>query len=79
MALVIAEAVYRLHAWARRAGSLDALAQVEYTGHDDIEQLAASSDIVCLCVSTDDGSSQLETSALEFAVVLAMQSCHPFV
>ena len=55
MARAIAEAGYPLHAWARRAGSLNALVQVAYTAHDAIEQLAASSDIVCLCVSTRSG------------------------
>lgn len=64
MALAIAEAGYPLHAWARRADSLDALAQVAYTGHDDIAQLAASSDIVCLCVSTDDDVMALLTGGL---------------
>ncbi len=64
MALAIAEAGYPLHAWARRAGSLDALAPVAYTGHADIAQLAASSDIVCLCVSTDDDVMALLTGGL---------------
>jgi len=36
MALAIAEAGYPLHTWAWRAGSLDALAQLDYTGHDDL-------------------------------------------
>jgi len=49
MALAMAEAGYPLHAWARPAGFLDALARVDYTGHDNIGELAASSDIVRLC------------------------------
>jgi 3-hydroxyisobutyrate dehydrogenase-like beta-hydroxyacid dehydrogenase len=54
MAIAIAEASYPLHAWARRARSLDALANVAHVAHDTIGQLAEASDIVGLCVSTDD-------------------------
>ena len=48
MAIAIAIARLPLHAWARRAGSLDALAKVDHVRHDNIGQLAGASNIVCL-------------------------------
>lgn len=43
MAVAIAQAGNELHTWARRPGSLDALGQTPYIGHDDLEGLAAAS------------------------------------
>jgi 3-hydroxyisobutyrate dehydrogenase-like beta-hydroxyacid dehydrogenase len=54
MATAIADAGYPLHVWARRPDSLDALGNVAHVRHDDSTDLAASCDIVALCVSTDD-------------------------
>ncbi|WP_432825489.1 NAD(P)-dependent oxidoreductase [Dactylosporangium sp. CA-092794] len=64
MAIAIAEAGYPLHAWARRAGSLDALAGVHHVRHGDMASLAAASEIVCLCVSTDEDVMALLTGGL---------------
>jgi 3-hydroxyisobutyrate dehydrogenase-like beta-hydroxyacid dehydrogenase len=46
MAIAIAEAGYPLHAWARRAGSLGALANVGHVAQGTIGQLAEANDIV---------------------------------
>lgn len=54
MAAAVAERGYEIHAWARRPTSLDALGGVERERHDDIAGLAAASDVVGLCVGTDD-------------------------
>lgn len=54
MAIAIAEAGFPLHAWARRPASLEALAGVPHLSHDGLAGLATDSDVVCLCVSTDD-------------------------
>ncbi|HEY6410901.1 MAG TPA: NAD(P)-binding domain-containing protein [Ktedonobacteraceae bacterium] len=53
LATAIAEAGYPLHVWARQPGSLDALGNVAHIRHDASPDLAASCDIVALCVSTD--------------------------
>jgi 3-hydroxyisobutyrate dehydrogenase-like beta-hydroxyacid dehydrogenase len=42
-----------LHVWARRPASLDALRGVEFTAHHTVADLAASSDLVGLCLSED--------------------------
>lgn len=54
MAVAIAYAGYELHTWARRTSSLNALGQTPYVGHDDLKGLAAVSDVLAICVSTDD-------------------------
>ena len=64
MAIAIAEAGYPLQVWARRPGSLDALEAVAHVRHDHLVELAAASDIVCLCVSTDQDVMGLLTGGL---------------
>ena len=64
MATAIAEAGYPLHVWARHPGSLDALGNVAHVRHDDSKELAASCDIVALCVSTDEDVMQIVTGGL---------------
>jgi len=50
MATAIAQAGFPLHAWARRPTSLAGLSDVEHVRHDDLQSLAAASDVVGLCV-----------------------------
>lgn len=64
MATAIAEAGYPLHVWARRPGSLNALGNVTHVRHDDSQALAASCDIVALCVSTDEDVMQIVSGGL---------------
>jgi 3-hydroxyisobutyrate dehydrogenase-like beta-hydroxyacid dehydrogenase len=64
MATAIAEAGFPLHAWARRPTSLDGLRGVPHVRHDDVRDLAASCDIVGLCVSTDEDVLQLASGLL---------------
>jgi 3-hydroxyisobutyrate dehydrogenase-like beta-hydroxyacid dehydrogenase len=64
MAAAIAEAGFPLHTWARRPGSLDALAAVAHSRHDDLADLTAACDIVGLCVSTDNDVLDLVTDGL---------------
>ena len=64
MARAIAEAGFALHAWARRPTSLDGLRGVPHVRHGDLRDLAASCDIVGLCVSTDDDVLQLVEGGL---------------
>jgi 3-hydroxyisobutyrate dehydrogenase-like beta-hydroxyacid dehydrogenase len=64
MAVAIAEAGYPLQAWARRPASLEALAGVPHARHDNIPGLAAASDIVALCVSTDEDVTALLAGGL---------------
>jgi 3-hydroxyisobutyrate dehydrogenase-like beta-hydroxyacid dehydrogenase len=64
MATAIAEAGYTLHVWARHPGSLDALGNVAHVRHDNSKDLAASCDIVALCVSTDEDVMQIVTGGL---------------
>lgn len=54
MATAIAEAGYQLNVWARRPASLQALGDTPHTAHATAAGLAAASDIVALCVSTDE-------------------------
>ena len=54
MAVAIADAGYELHAWARHPSSLIALGDTPYVGHDDLKALAAVSDVLAICVSTDN-------------------------
>lgn len=54
MATAIAGAGYQLNVWARRPASLGALGDTPYTAHATVAGLAAASDIVALCVSTDE-------------------------
>lgn len=64
MAVAIAEAGYPLQVWARHPGSLDALGAVPHVRHDTLGDLASTSDIVCLCVSTDEDVMGLLTGGL---------------
>jgi len=64
MATAIAEAGYPLHAWARRPQSLNGLDDVDHVRHEHLAELAAASDIVCLCVSTDDDVMNVLTGEL---------------
>jgi 3-hydroxyisobutyrate dehydrogenase-like beta-hydroxyacid dehydrogenase len=64
MAVAIAEGGFELHAWARRPVSLDGLRGVEHVRHDDLESLAATCDVVCLCVSTDRDVMRIVTDDL---------------
>ncbi|MCM2416071.1 hypothetical protein [Streptomyces sp. RKAG290] len=54
MARAVAEAGFPLHAWARRPISLDGLNGVPHVRHDHIGDLPLASDIVAVCVGTDD-------------------------
>lgn len=65
MARAIAEAGFPLHAWARRPVSLEALSGVPHVRHGDVKDLAAASDIVALCVGTDDDVLRLAEQLLE--------------
>lgn len=54
MAIAIAEAGLDLHVWARRAASLDPLGDSPHVAHESVADLAAASDVVAICVGTDD-------------------------
>jgi len=64
MATAIAQAGFALHAWARRPTSLDGLADIAHQRHEVLADLAAASDIVALCVGTDDDVMHLITGGL---------------
>lgn len=53
MAQAIAGTGFALHAWARRAGSLDVLANVPHKVHTSVASLGTHSDIVALCLTDD--------------------------
>ncbi|WP_313198186.1 NAD(P)-dependent oxidoreductase [Rhizobium sp.] len=52
MAAAIAER-FRLHAWARRDTSYEALGDVPFTRHATAVELAAAVSILCVCLRTD--------------------------
>jgi len=54
MAEAIAEAGFELHVWARRPASIDALSDVARINHDSVADLAAQTDMVSLCLPTDE-------------------------
>lgn len=54
MATAIAEAGFELHVWARRTASLERLGDAPHIAQPSPETLAAATDIVSLCVATDD-------------------------
>src|SRR6201994_4676293 len=62
IARAIAEAGFELHAWARKARSLDALDGVRYVAHDSPAELGAVSDIVGLCLNVDDNVREIMTT-----------------
>jgi 3-hydroxyisobutyrate dehydrogenase-like beta-hydroxyacid dehydrogenase len=64
MATAIAEAGYQLNVWARRPASLEALGDAPHTAHAALPELAAASDIVALCVSTDEDVLRLAAELL---------------
>lgn len=64
MATAVAEAGFSLQAWARRPTSLDGLSDVDHVRHADLAALAAASDIVAVCVGTDEDVLQLITGGL---------------
>lgn len=64
MATAVAESGFPLHAWARRSSSLDGLADVAHVRHSGVTALAAASDVVALCVGTDDDVLNLITGGL---------------
>jgi 3-hydroxyisobutyrate dehydrogenase-like beta-hydroxyacid dehydrogenase len=53
MARAIGESGLKLHVWARRARSLEAVAGVPHTAHASVTALAAVCDIVGLCLRDD--------------------------
>jgi len=61
IARAIAEAGFELHAWARKARSLDALDGVRYVAHESPAELGAVSDIVGLCLNVDDNVREIMT------------------
>ncbi|WP_162130078.1 NAD(P)-dependent oxidoreductase [Streptomyces xiaopingdaonensis] len=64
MARAVAEAGFSLTAWARRPASLEPLAGVPHQVADSVEELAASCDVVALCVGTDEDVERLVTQML---------------
>jgi 3-hydroxyisobutyrate dehydrogenase-like beta-hydroxyacid dehydrogenase len=54
MATAIAGAGYSLQTWERGPRSADALAGVPHVRHETVKELAVASNIVALCVSTDE-------------------------
>lgn len=54
MAIALAEAGFPLHVWARNPRSLDRLGAIEYVRHETVAELAAASEVVALCVATDE-------------------------
>ncbi len=54
MAAAIAAAGFELHVWARRPASMDALGDAAHVRHQSIGDLGADTDMVSLCVPTDD-------------------------
>ncbi|TRO55637.1 NAD(P)-dependent oxidoreductase [Streptomyces sp. IB201691-2A2] len=53
MAEAIAEHGYKLHVWARRPASLAAVAAVPHAEHDTVASLAASVELIGLCLRDD--------------------------
>jgi 3-hydroxyisobutyrate dehydrogenase-like beta-hydroxyacid dehydrogenase len=64
MAVAIAGAGFPLHVWARRSASLEGLSGVPHAAYDTVKDLAAASDIVALCISTDEDVLDLVTGGL---------------
>ncbi len=59
IARAISEAGYKLHVWARRPQSLEALTGVKYRVHDTLIEMAAASDLVGLCLREDSDIRQI--------------------
>jgi 3-hydroxyisobutyrate dehydrogenase-like beta-hydroxyacid dehydrogenase len=54
MAVALAAAGFPLHVWARSPRSLEQLGAIACQRHETIAELAAASEVVALCVGTDD-------------------------
>ena len=65
MAAAIAEAGFPLHTWTHRPGAADGLDGFPRRRHATVGSLAAASDIVCLCVPTDEDVLRLAGPLLE--------------
>ncbi|MEV6537365.1 NAD(P)-binding domain-containing protein [Streptomyces sp. NPDC051639] len=59
MARAIAGAGFTLRVWARRPATLDALQAVPYEASDTVEDLAATCEVIALCVRSDEVVSRL--------------------
>ncbi|MFE7031784.1 NAD(P)-dependent oxidoreductase [Streptomyces sp. NPDC057621] len=59
MARAVAEAGFALRVWARRPASLQPLAGIPHQAADSVEDLAASCDVVALCVGRDEDVERL--------------------
>ena len=70
MATAVARAGYPLHAWARRAASLDALGDTEHVRHDTNGDLGAACDVVGLYVSSDENVMRIVTGGLRPGAVV---------
>ncbi|MFJ9543848.1 NAD(P)-dependent oxidoreductase [Streptomyces sp. NPDC101225] len=53
MAEAIGEQGFELHVWARRPASLSAVAAVPHVAHDTVAGLAASAELIALCLRDD--------------------------
>lgn len=62
MARAIAEAGFKLNIWVRREASLAALDGLPYVRHDTLAALAASSDMVGLCLREDSDIEEVLTT-----------------
>lgn len=71
MARRIVEAGYDTTLWARRSATLESFADTEATVADSPAELAAASDLVCLCVVDDDDVRQIVTGELGVLAGLA--------
>ena len=64
MAVAIAEAGHDLHIWARSTDSYAGLRGVAHTRHNSVDALASASEIVGLCVCSDEDVLQLLQNGL---------------
>ena len=64
MARAIAQAGFTLHVWARRPSSLDGLADVAHIAQSSVQALAQHSDVICLCVRSDNDIIELINNGL---------------
>ena len=64
MAVALAEAGFPLHVWARSPRSLAQLGAVPHVPHETVAELAAASEIVALCVGTDDDVFEIAQSGV---------------
>lgn len=76
MARRIVDAGFPLTLWARRADSLDPFCDTAATYAKDIPELAASSDLLCVCVVDDAGVQQVVEAALPALPAGAILAIH---